>query len=95
MFCLGCGYDLHALSEHRCPECGRVFDPRDESTYSPTRWLRVSSPRALLGLAMVIGGMASAAPLLWLTGFAACVVAPLIIIAGVAVMYYRPKDDSQ
>jgi hypothetical protein len=23
--CLGCGYDLRGLSEHRCPECGRPF----------------------------------------------------------------------
>ena len=23
--CLACGYDLHGLSQMRCPECGRAF----------------------------------------------------------------------
>ena len=27
MLCLGCGYDLRGQVEHRCPECGRAFDP--------------------------------------------------------------------
>lgn len=26
--CIGCGYDLHGLTEPRCPECGREFDVR-------------------------------------------------------------------
>jgi hypothetical protein len=25
--CLSCKYDLKKLTEHRCPECGRAFDP--------------------------------------------------------------------
>ncbi len=25
--CSNCGYDLHALRDPRCPECGREFDP--------------------------------------------------------------------
>src|SRR3954464_15394014 len=25
--CRDCGYALRGLSEHRCPECGRDFDP--------------------------------------------------------------------
>ena len=33
MRCLDCGYDLKALSELRCPECGRAFDPNDPATY--------------------------------------------------------------
>lgn len=32
--CLGCDYLLIGLSEHRCPECGRAFDPADETTFS-------------------------------------------------------------
>lgn len=39
-FCLGCGYRLRALPEHRCPECGRVFDPTDPRTMSFVRPLR-------------------------------------------------------
>jgi hypothetical protein len=30
--CKACGYFLRGLSEHRCPECGRAFDPTDEKT---------------------------------------------------------------
>lgn len=36
MHCLSCEYDLQNLAEHRCPECGREFDPNDESTFD--RW---------------------------------------------------------
>lgn len=30
--CLGCDYPLRGLSEPRCPECGRPFDPADPAT---------------------------------------------------------------
>lgn len=33
MFCLGCEYPLDGLSEHRCPECGRAFEPADEDSF--------------------------------------------------------------
>jgi hypothetical protein len=33
MRCYGCGYALDGLTEHRCPECGRAFDPDDSKTY--------------------------------------------------------------
>ncbi len=33
IFCRSCGYDLRSLSEHRCPECGREFDPGEKQTY--------------------------------------------------------------
>ena len=32
--CQGCGYRLDHLTEPRCPECGRSFDPHDPNTYS-------------------------------------------------------------
>ena len=32
--CRGCGYDLRGLTESRCPECGRPFDPRRLATKS-------------------------------------------------------------
>lgn len=35
MRCLNCGYDLRGLSENRCPECGRPFEPNDPRTYAP------------------------------------------------------------
>ena len=31
--CLNCHYSLLRLREHRCPECGRPFDPADQRTY--------------------------------------------------------------
>lgn len=30
--CVKCNYLLRDLPSHRCPECGRAFDPSDEST---------------------------------------------------------------
>ncbi len=44
MYCRKCGYVLDGLDEHRCPECGRPFDPGRRRTYR-TRprmrwWLR-------------------------------------------------------
>ncbi len=33
MRCLSCKYDLRNLTENRCPECGRVFDPNDPRTF--------------------------------------------------------------
>lgn len=32
-YCLSCEYVLDGLSEYRCPECGRRFDPDDANTY--------------------------------------------------------------
>lgn len=31
--CLACDYWLVGLAEHRCPECGRAFDPADPTSY--------------------------------------------------------------
>ncbi len=46
-FCRTCGYALAGLSENRCPECGRRFDPHDPRTFlrhprgwSARRWAR-------------------------------------------------------
>jgi uncharacterized paraquat-inducible protein A len=33
MRCLNCKYDLRQLTEHRCPECGREFDPNNPNSY--------------------------------------------------------------
>ena len=27
-YCINCGYDVHFLTEPRCPECGTVFNHR-------------------------------------------------------------------
>jgi hypothetical protein len=47
--CKTCHYSLKNLAEHRCPECGRVFDPND-----PTTWAGESEcDRSLLETAAV------------------------------------------
>jgi hypothetical protein len=61
--CLDCDYPLRDLSENRCPECGRRFDPSDDQTTSTTggpfpRWARLLAspigwPMYLLALAPV------------------------------------------
>lgn len=44
MFCRRCGYDLTGLPSHRCPECGRAFDPSNRRTIAESarripKWL--------------------------------------------------------
>jgi hypothetical protein len=69
LLCPGCGYDLRDLTEHRCPECGRAFDPPTLAKWhaaepSDTR----SVVRALL-LAPVVITICSPAVLVWAVGF--------------------------
>lgn len=52
--CLDCGHDLCGLPVPRCPECGRVFDPADPSTFGNNlraprlpRWLKRGAVGAL------------------------------------------------
>lgn len=53
--CLSCGYELFGLSEHRCPECGRDFDPLDGNTffYDPAS-ARNLFTRAFIGCLLVL-----------------------------------------
>ena len=55
MRCLQCGYPLEHLPEHRCPECGRAFDPHDCGTW--TRFRHDSSARGLF--AIMLGSAAA------------------------------------
>lgn len=56
-FCITCGFCLLGQT-HRCPECGRPFDPADLFSYAPppTRWEWSSYGMAalLIGFALVI-----------------------------------------
>ncbi len=63
-FCRKCGYDLRAqVAPHRCPECGRNFDPADRKTFltrpprgSAWRWARrIILALVLLGLLPALG----------------------------------------
>lgn len=49
--CIDCSYDLRALTEPRCPECGRAFDPDDPATYRTSMVRRPLSARRMLGAA--------------------------------------------
>jgi len=58
MRCVDCDYLLKNLTavegKHRCPECGRAFDPRDRSTWQPVsgeRWIR---QRIAIWLALIL-----------------------------------------
>jgi len=33
-YCMKCYYSLAGLTEYRCPECGRAFDPADNRTWN-------------------------------------------------------------
>src|SRR6185503_12223613 len=45
MRCKSCHYSLANLTEHRCPECGRHFDPSDPTTFDVLAKFRRSRKR--------------------------------------------------
>ncbi len=57
MYCRKCQYDLTQLSEERCPECGRSFDPTKPRTFQRRR--RRLQPLVGLGLALLVVIMVS------------------------------------
>jgi hypothetical protein len=68
--CLSCKYDLSQLTsggEHRCPECGRAFDPDDPSTFDSKRlrnWPSLLCIVLIGVLAALYGSYASLFPLM-------------------------------
>lgn len=58
IYCRKCGYDLRGqAAAHRCPECGREFDPADFTTFfaqppdgARWRWTK----RILLGVLVLL-----------------------------------------
>jgi hypothetical protein len=68
--CLGCGYALRGLSETRCPECGREFDPFDAKTMRVPGVSRKPPPKPVpFSVGMIIYSMiASGVGALGLTG---------------------------
>jgi hypothetical protein len=84
MRCLRCGYDLAGLTEFRCPECNRPFDPDDPDTFA-SRPCNGARPLilSLIALALTIIAGAIAVPLLGLPALAFAILA--IIEAAVAL----------
>src|SRR4051812_13314867 len=54
MRCLDCNYDLRSLCEHRCPECGRPFEPNDAKTFGPRKPMASLRQIILLLVAWVV-----------------------------------------
>jgi hypothetical protein len=68
-YCLGCGYRLTGLTQPRCPECGRRFDPARRRSYasSPHAW-RVRRWGARVALSAACLAALVGAALGWLYG---------------------------
>ena len=93
MRCLGCQYDLANLPEHRCPECGKIFDPSDPRTFDPKR-----APVWSAKVDLVVLLVAAASPLivLWaLLGivwgqwihFASLIISLVLMVSVIALLY--------
>jgi hypothetical protein len=58
MYFLDCRYNLRGLTEHRCPECGRKFDPTNTNTYAnteqPYRWFKLWNLDLMASLSSVL-----------------------------------------
>jgi hypothetical protein len=67
-YCRGCGYCLDHLEHHRCPECGREFDPARPKTMS--RKQRSPLTRFVCKLFL---GMILLMPAAYFTAYALCV----------------------
>lgn len=50
VYCLNCQYDLRNLSRHRCPECGRGFDPDVPGSFSSEPGPRRRWPKFLVAI---------------------------------------------
>lgn len=94
--CRNCGYSLHGLAEHRCPECGLQFDPEDPTTYAGREYIAriydMARPpsRALLVIA------ALSMPLEFVASFAtrpehAQIAAPLFLAITSALLWIDTK----
>lgn len=53
MRCLSCHYDLTNLTEHRCPECGRQFDPDDPSSFLAAKKYKIKTWNLIIVVALL------------------------------------------
>jgi len=96
MRCKRCGYDLRDLGEHRCPECGRPFDPQRPKTWlsspvSGRKNLLLAIVGAVLLIIPLALGAAADLDAYFLTHsptavrIAAMLLGPLIMITGMTI----------
>ena len=52
MRCKNCHYSLDGLTEKRCPECGREFDPNDPNTFDSPAPVGIDFRSAAIGSAI-------------------------------------------
>lgn len=57
MYCKSCSYPLNDLSEGKCPECGRSFDPAQSRTFRRRPPRRRLTTVVLLTFILVVGGL--------------------------------------
>lgn len=94
MHCLTCDYDLRSLSDNRCPECGRWFDPHDPASYGPSKELdrEFRGFQASLGLALILVALAIPPLLSVVTHHGGVfLLCPIIGLPGVMILLRRPK----
>ena len=91
-YCLGCSYCLEGLTEHRCPECGRRFDPVDEDSFvvQPAGQRSDSFGKLLLiaaciGMLFVLSLFGGSSTTLFVVGF--CLQAVVLLIGLVSAVF--------
>src|SRR5438132_7543943 len=91
--CLGCNYPLRGLPESRCPECGRVFDPREPWTMNAGRPMgRVASFWfSPVGWPTYLAASAATAAVFWWTAAlpSASLAMELSLLSWLAIYAYR------
>src|SRR3954471_21470452 len=86
--CRGCGYALRGLSDHRCPECGRPFDPARRGTmrlpHHPPRLMRwLVRPQTRFGRSLPAVAVVAVAYGTYLPGWESRIlIAGFVIISG-------------
>ena len=93
IYCLGCSYCLQGLTAHRCPECGRRFDPMDGNSFATQpasqrsdslgKLLLVAAFIGLLLFLSLFGG--GSGTLFFVVGF--CVQAVVLLIGLVSAVF--------
>jgi hypothetical protein len=96
-YCLGCGYIIDHLTERRCPECGREFDPADIWTFTtvdPADWQRIRR-RGLLGVVLIVASAVPGAGVVMMPGFLGKVAAavPLLVMLGAGSLMLQNAMD--